>query len=81
MKRFRYIVIIIALFVLGSVVNVHAQRKPQRTSSARAAYGTATPQFKSNAKRNKKAKKNAGKSGKRKKLKNDKEAYRRGMPI
>jgi Ni/Co efflux regulator RcnB len=79
MKRFIYI-IIAGVLVAGFTSSAQAQTKATRTSSARAAYGNAVP-FRSHAKKNKKSKKKAIRSAEKKKLRNDRKPYRRGMPI
>lgn len=80
MKRLFQISIMTAM-LLGFALNADAQKKAQRTSSARAAYGTAVPEFKAHKKRNRKAKKKARKSAKRKKASSNKKAsYFKGRP-
>ena len=71
---------IITSILAGAPFSVHAQKRPQDTSSARAAYGNAEPEFKANKNRNHKAKKKARKSAKRKKAKDTKASYFKGRP-
>jgi hypothetical protein len=83
MKRFFSILIITVFLITGNALSAHAQRgqgKANRTSGAQAAYGNSVT-FKSHQKKNKKAKRNAFKSAKRKKLRDNRDPYRRGMPI
>jgi hypothetical protein len=84
MKRFLNIIIIAGLLVTGIVTSTHAQNKgkgkAQRTSGAAAAYGNSVP-FKSHVKKNKQNKRKAMKSAKKKKLRDSREPYRRGIPI
>lgn len=79
MKRLLQI-IIIASILAGSAFSVHAQKRVQHTSSARAAYGNAVDEFKPNKKRNQKAKKKALKPAKRKNAGITTSAYFRGRP-
>jgi hypothetical protein len=79
MKRPLQIIIMTGILV-GFALNADAQKRPQRTSSARAAYGTYAPEFKAHKKRNKKAKKKARKSGKRKKATSNRASYFTGRP-
>jgi hypothetical protein len=81
MKRLLYLASFTFLLIVASSVNVHAQKRAQRTSSARAAYGVTTPNLRVHTRRNAKAKKKAKKSAKRKQDLNKKVPYRRGMPI
>jgi hypothetical protein len=76
MKHVLFIIILASFLITGSAVNVLAQKKAHHTGSARAAYGNTVP-FKSHVKKNRKAKKKARKPAKRKKLRNNREGYRR----
>jgi hypothetical protein len=84
MKRFLTIGIIASILIIGFNASSFAQTKgrgkAQRTSGAAAAYGNSVP-FKSHVKKNKKSKRQALKSAKRKKLRDSREPYRRGIPI
>jgi hypothetical protein len=73
-------VILSFAFIAGSAIGVYAQKRAQRTSGARAAYGNSVP-FKSHVKKNKRSKKKARKAAEKKKLRNKEKPYRRGMPI
>ena len=59
--------------------NVYTHKSPEATSSARAAYGDAMPEFKANKKKNQKRKKKARKQAKRKKS-GDNKLYFHGRP-
>jgi hypothetical protein len=74
MKLLFQIVILTIMFALPAC-NVYTQRSPQRTSSARAAYGNAVPEFKANKKKNQKRKKKALKETKRKKARNSRSPW------
>jgi hypothetical protein len=84
MKRLLTLGILTILLMIGLTNSTFAQTKgrgkAQRTSGAAAAYGNSVP-FKSHVKKNKKTKRQALKSAKRKKLRDSREPYRRGIPI
>jgi hypothetical protein len=65
MKLLLRIIILSCLFGM-SACNVHAQNGPQRTSSARAAYGNAVPEFKAHKKKNQKRVKKTRKEARQK---------------
>ena len=73
-------IVILTGILLGSAFNVHAQKRPERTSSGRAAYGNRVFDFKANKKKNQKKKKKALKAAKRKKVRNNKSSYFHGRP-
>lgn len=77
MKRFVQHMMLVACVFGVSACNIH---NPQRTSSARAAYGNAVPDFKANKKKNQKRKKKARKSAKRKKSRNTRSSVFEGRP-
>ena len=79
MKRFFQITILISILT-GFAFSAKAQKKPELTSSGRAAYGDTTPDFKVNKKKNQKAKKKSLRSAKRKKVSNKRSSYFRGRP-
>ncbi|MGC1241627.1 MAG: hypothetical protein WA874_08565 [Chryseosolibacter sp.] len=79
MKLLFHIMIFSSMLAL-SACNVHAQKSPQRTSSARAAYGNAVSDFKANKKKNQKRKKKARKEGKRKEKTTNNRSYWHGRP-
>lgn len=60
-------IMIFSSLLAVSACNVYVQKNPQRTSSARAAYGNAAPDFKSSKKKNQKRENKARKAAKRKK--------------
>jgi type IV pilus biogenesis protein CpaD/CtpE len=64
------------IFILATALAGCAQSGAAQTSSARAAYGTPAP-FKAHVKKNKKTKKKALKSARRRKVATSKEPYRR----
>jgi len=73
MKLLFYIMILTSIFAL-SACNVHLAHQ---TSSARAAYGNAVPDFKANKKQNQKRKKKAHKAAKRKNGRDNKSYFYR----
>ena len=58
------------MMILAAILVVSACSNQSHTSSARAAYGNAVPDFKANKKENQKRKKKAGKEAKQKKSRN-----------
>jgi hypothetical protein len=68
MKKFRSI-ILLAILIAGSVINLPAQGRQARTSSARAAYGFAPERVKHKTKKRPKARRNKVVSITRKKKK------------
>jgi hypothetical protein len=81
MKRLLSLATFTFFIIVASSVNVHAQGRDSRTSSARAAYGSTAPNFRVHKKKNAKSKKKARKEAKRKQDRNKNVPYRRGMPI
>jgi hypothetical protein len=65
--------------ILASIFAVSACSIQSQTSSARAAYGNAVPDFKANKKKNQKRKKKARREVKRKKTRNNR-LYFHGRP-
>jgi Ni/Co efflux regulator RcnB len=83
MKRLLHLFIITTFLIAASAASAKAQNrqgKAQRTSGAQAAYGNSV-MFKSHVKKNKKAKRRGLKAVERKKLRDSREPYRRGIPI
>lgn len=82
MKKFFIsgIVVMLLLFAMSFSAQAQNKSKAQRTSGAAAAYGNSVP-FKSHVRKNKQKKRQALKSAKRKKLRDSREPYRRGIPI
>ena len=75
MKLLFPIILLISIFALS----VCGTQSPQHTSSARAAYGNAAPDFKANKKQNQKRKKSARKKAKAKKGREN-DSYFEGRP-
>ena len=80
MKFLVQITIMIGILI-SSAFSVHAQKRADRTSSGRAAYGDTAPDFKANKKKNHRAKKKALKSAKSKKVRNKRSSYFSGRPF
>ena len=76
MKPLLRIFILISLLA-GQVLTAQAQKKADRTSSGRAAYGNTVPEFRAHKKKNKKSKK---KAIKRKRATNKRSSYFSGRP-
>jgi hypothetical protein len=79
MKRLLQIIVVTGV-LCGSTISAHAQRKAEDTSSGRAAYGNAAPDFKAHKKKKKKSRKKAIKSAKRKQDRNNRSSYFTGRP-
>jgi len=79
MKPLLRIFILISLLA-GQVLTAQAQKKADRTSSGRAAYGNTVPEFRAHKKKNKKSKKKAIKAVKRKRATNKRSSYFSGRP-
>lgn len=75
MKPVCHIIILTCMFFLSAC----GTQGPQHTSSARAAYGNAVPDFKANKKQNQKRKTDALKGAKRKRAQ-DNGSYFHGRP-
>jgi hypothetical protein len=71
----------IHMMILTSILAVSACSGPQETSSARAAYGDAVPEFRATKKKNQKREKKALKEAKRKNAgNNNNKSYFEGRP-
>jgi len=73
-------IVTLTCILLGCAINAYAQKRSDRTSSGRAAYGNTVPEFKAHKKKNQKKKKKAVKAAKRKKVRNNKSSYFQGRP-
>ena len=71
---------VVIIMLSGCAYRGHVQKRAENTSSVRAAYGNAAPDFRANKKKNKKSKKSALKSAKRKKDRNNRSSYFTGRP-
>ena len=78
--RYLFQIVIMTSILTGYSFSAHAQKSPQRTAAARAAYGNTAPAFKANRKKNQKVKKKARKSARRKNTNNN-ASYWKGRPF